>query len=187
MTAAEDRIEIEVSKTKTSLMLLGALSFVTIGLWFVIAPPAIENAYWGNPTKIKILGYASILLFGFCAVIFMRKLPGNKPALIIDQTTLMDNSGWLSAGQILWTDIEEISVFQFRRQKLIMLHVSNPGDYIDRQTSLFKRKTMELNNRMYGTPLSISTNGLKISFDQLLTILTSKLQQARRKEQQATA
>jgi hypothetical protein len=60
-----------------------------------------------------------------------------------------------------------------------MLQVKNPQHYIDRQTSLFKRKGMELNNKMYGMPLSITANGLKISFDNLLAILTDKLHASR--------
>ncbi len=160
-------------------MLLGALTFVAIGLWFVIAPPTIENSYWGNPTKIAIAGYASIIFFGLCTIFFIRKLPDNKPGLIIDDLGLVDNSSGLSGGHILWADIENISVIEIHRQKLIMLQVKNPQHYIERQTSLFKRKGMKLNNKIYGTPLSITANGLKISFDNLLTILTEKLQASR--------
>jgi hypothetical protein len=179
MTTSGQRIEIALSKKKIFLMLLGALAFVAIGLWFVISPPTISNSYWGNPTKIAIAGYASILFFGLCAFFLIKKLPDNKPGLIIDQTGLSDNSSAVSAGQILWTDIENISVIEIHRQKLIMLHVTNPQDYIDKQTSAFKRKMMQLNFKMYGTPLSITSNGLKISFDQLLSILTDKLKVAR--------
>lgn len=34
---------------------------------------------------------------------------------------------------------------------------------------------MQMNYKMYGTPLSITSNGLKISFDELLSTLTDKL------------
>jgi hypothetical protein len=179
MTASGQRIEIALSKSKIVLMLSGALTFVAIGLWFVIAPPIIENSYWGNPTRIAIAGYSSIIFFGFCAFFLIRKLPDNKPGLIIDDTGLLDNSSGLSGGHILWADIENILVIKIHRQKLIMLQVKNPQHYIDRQTSLFKRKGMELNNKMYGMPLSITANGLKISFDNLLAILTDKLHASR--------
>lgn len=102
-------------------------------------------------------------------------MPHNKPGFIIDQTVLTDNSSGVSTGQILWTDIEDISVTEIHRQKLIMLQVVNPIHYIDKQTSVFKRKMMEMNYKMYGTPLSITSNGLKLSFDDLLSMLTDKL------------
>ena len=179
MTNTEQRIEISLSKKKLSLMLLGALAFVAIGLWFIISPPIITNSYWGNPTTIAVAGYASIFFFGLCAFFIIKKLPDNKPGLIIEQEGLIDNSSGVSTGQILWDDIERISVIEIHRQKLIMLHVINPQDYIDKQTSTFKRKMMQLNYKMYGTPLSISSNGLKISFDELLSTLTDKLKAAR--------
>lgn len=179
MTTSEQQIEIPLSKRKLLLMLLGALVFVAIGLWFVISPPTITNSYWSNPTTIAIAGYASIFFFGLCAFFIIKKLPDNKPGLIINQAGLTDNSSGVSAGQILWNDIERISVIEIHKQKLIMLHVTNPQDYIDRQTSAFKRNMMQLNYKMYGTPLSITSNGLEISFDKLLSTLTDKLETVR--------
>lgn len=172
MVTSGQRIEIALSKKKIFLMLIGALVFVAIGLWFVISPPTISNSYWGNPTKIAIAGYASIVFFGLCAFVLIKKLPDNKPGLVIDETGLTDNSSGVSAGKILWSDMEDISVIEIHRQKLIMLQVKNPQDYIDKQTNGFKRKMMQMNYKMYGTPLSITSNGLKISFDELLSTLT---------------
>ena len=179
MTTPGQQIEIPLSKKKIFLMLVGALAFVAIGLWFIISPPTITNSYWGNPTIIALAGYASIIFFGLCAFFLIRKLPDNKPGLIIDQTGLTDNSSGVSAGQVLWSDIEAISVIEIHRQKLIMLKVRNPQEYIDKQTSGFKRKMMQMNFKLYGTPLSITSNGLKISFEELLSTLTEKLKQAR--------
>ncbi len=180
MTSTVPRIEIPLSKQKLILMLTGAIAFVSIGLWFVISPPAIENAYWGNPTKMMIAGYASILFFGLCTFYLIRKLTDSKPGLILDDSGLTDNSSAISVGQILWSDIESISVIEIHKQKLLKIHVKNPHEYSNKQTSGLKRKMMEMNNNMYGTPLSISANSLKISFDDLLKMLTDKLDASRR-------
>lgn len=180
MTTSGERIEIALSKKKIILMFVGALAFVAIGLWFVISPPTISNSYWGNPTKMAIVGYASILFFGPCAFALIKKLPDNKPGLIIDQIGFTDNSSGVSAGQVLWSDIENLSVLEVHGQKIIMLQVTNPQEYIHKQTSGFKRKMMQLNYKMYGTPLSITSNGLKISFDELLSTLTANLKAPRR-------
>lgn len=185
--AMEQRIEIPLSKLKLVMMLVGALAFVAIGCWFVIAPPKISNAYWGNPTRLAIAGYGSIIFFGLCAAFFIRKLPDTKPGLIIDETGLFDNSGALSAGQILWKDIENISVLEMHKQKLLMLEVNNPQEYIDRQKSLLKRKGMALNYKMYGTPISITANGLSMPFDELLALVTQKFEEAKTKPHQRLA
>jgi hypothetical protein len=182
MTFTTGRTEIALSKSKMLFLLLGAIGFVAAGFWFVIDPPEIRNAFWGDPTKLAILGYASILFFGAGAIYLIGKLRDNKPGLIIDDTGLVDNSGALSVGHIPWLDIENISVFEMNRQKLIMLHVANPQHYIDRQKNTFKRKLMAMNHRMYGTPVSISVNGLKTSFDDLMALLTQHLQEAKNRQ-----
>jgi hypothetical protein len=179
MTNATGQIEIPLSKKKMILMLIGSIGFVAAGLWFVINPPTISNPFFGNPTVIFVTGIASILFFGLCAVYIARKLPENKPGLIIDNIGLTDNSSGVSAGQILWSDIENISVIEIHRQKLIMLHVKNPQEYIDRQTSGFKRKMMQMNFNMYETPLSITSNSLQIKFGELLNILNDHLNASR--------
>lgn len=88
---------------------------------------------------------------------------------------MIDNSSGVSGGEILWVDIENIKVIEIHRQKIILVLVKNPQEYIDKQSKSFKRKLMKLNYDMYGTPLSIASNGLKISFDELFAILTSKI------------
>ena len=175
-----DPIEIPLSKKKLLLMLAGSVGFILIGFWFIIDPPKISNPYFGDPTLLLLLGIVSILFFGICAVYIARKLPDNKAGLIIDSSGLIDNSSGVSAGRILWSDIQDISVIEIHRQKLIMLQVKNPQDYIDRQKSRFKRKMMQMNFNMYGTPLSITSNSLKIEFNELINILHDQFQVSRK-------
>jgi hypothetical protein len=179
MTNKIRHIAIPISKKKLIIMLFGSIGFVALGLWYIFNPPTIRNPFFGNPTVILVIGIASVLFFGLCAVYIVRKLPDNKPGLIIDNIGLTDNSSGVSAGQILWSDIGNISVVAIHRQKLIMIKVKNPQDYINKQTSGIKRKMMQMNFRMYGTPLCISSNALKIKFDELLNILNDNLSASR--------
>ena len=175
MTASGNPIEIRLSKKKILLILLISIVFTAIGFWFVTNPPIIKNPVFGNPLMITVLGYASIVFSVICIIFCIRKLPDNKPGLIVDNEGFIDNSSGVSGGQILWKDIENISIFEMGRQKLIMLQVNNPEEYINRQTNGFKRKLMAMNHKMYGTPLSITANTLDISFEELLAILSEKL------------
>ncbi len=175
-----NQIQIPLSKLKIVLMLIGALAFVLLGLWCVLEPASFTTSYRTSTTKITIAGYASIIFFGICAAFLIHKLFDTKPGMIIDDKGLIDNSSGSASGYIFWNDIENISVMEIRRQKLILLHIKNPQDYISRQKSLFKRKNMALCNKMYGTPLSITANGLKITFDTLLTIIKPKFQEKRK-------
>lgn len=175
MTTSGKTIEIPLSKKKILLILLFSIVFAAIGFWFVIEPPTIKNPVFGNPLLISVLGYATIIFSVIGTFFCIRKLPDTKPGLIIDNEGFTDNSSGVSGGLVLWKDIENISIFEMRRQKLIMLEVNNPEEYINRQTNGFKRKLMAMNHKMYGTPLSISANALEISFEDLLAILSEKL------------
>ena len=163
-------ITIPLSKGKLLLSTLGAFAFVAIGFWFVLAPPSRTGSSLES-TLLMVLGVVAILFFGSITILVIRKLYDSRPGLIINEQGISDNSGGLSLGQILWTDIEDIQVLQIQRQRLILILVKNPQDYIDRQSNGWKRKLMAMNYKQYGTPLSISTNGLKISFVALLEIL----------------
>lgn len=167
-------ITIPLSKGKLLLTILGTFAFVAIGIWFVLAPPSTYIPFFGRAVTI-VIGIISILFFGGIAILIIRKLFDQRPGLVIDKQGLMDNSGGLSAGQILWQDIEDIQVLQIQRQRMILILVNNPQDYLDRQSNAWKRKLMAINYRQYGTPISISTNGLKISFDELLEMLKHHL------------
>jgi hypothetical protein len=179
MTSNQETIEIPLSKLKLTLMLVGSIFFILIGVLFSINPDKYVSAICRNPTMIFIAGIASILFSSVCAIYLIRKLPDNKPGLIINRNGLTDNSSGVAVGQILWSDIKNISVKEIHRQKFMILEVSNPQEYIDKQTSKFKRKMMQINMEMYGTPLSITNNGLQIKFDELYKILNDHLKVSR--------
>jgi hypothetical protein len=175
MPYTTEQIEIPLSKTKLILMLVGSIAFVLLGLWLISEADNLSGRMTKNPTYTRRIGAAGVLFFGVCAVYIGRKIPDNKPGLIIDEFGLTDNSSGISAGKIMWNDIKYIKVIEIHQQKLIMFHVNNPQDYIDKQTSGLRRKMMQLNYNMYGTPLSIASNSLKIKFDDLLNILNDQL------------
>lgn len=173
----DGQIEIPLSKKKMTLTLLGSIIFVGLGIWFLINPPKINNPIFGNPTVIFIAGLASIIFFGLVAITIFRKLSDKKAGLIISRQGIIDNSSGVSAGLVLWTDIEEIKVSQVMSQKFLMFIVSNPQDYLDKVTNPLKRNAMKMNFKTYGSPISISSNALQTNFDDLYQLLTDKLKE----------
>jgi hypothetical protein len=179
MTNSKDQLEIPLSKKKLVLMFIGSLGFVAAGFWFAFNPPRINNPLFGNPIFILAISIAAILFFGFCAVFIARKLPDSRPGLVLDSEGLTDYSSGVSIGKILWSDIEDISIIEIQRQKLIMLQVRNPQDYIEKQTNGLKRKIMQMNWKMYGSPLSITAASLQIQFDGLVDLIDEGLTKSR--------
>lgn len=62
-----------------------------------------------------------------------------------------------------------------------MFKVINPQEYIDGQPSRVKRKMLELNYKWYGAPVGISANGLRISFEELLQLVTEEFKDFKNK------
>lgn len=170
----ESNIEIPLSKRKLILMLIGSLLFVVFGIWIVVSPQTFVNSTSSN-YFILIIGYIAIFFFGLCTIYIIRRLPENKPGLIISDNYILDNSGALAAGKIKWSDIATISFIEINRQKIILLQVTNPKEYISNQSNKIRRKLMTMNFQMYGTPLSISSTALKIPFEELLALLNQRL------------
>jgi len=178
-----ERIEIKLSKSKLTLLFLGSIIFVGLGVWYVISPPKVNISIFSNPTVVFIVGLACILFFGLMGFFIFKKLIDNSPGLIISDDGVFDNSSGVSVGFVPWTDILEIKETKVLNQTFINLVVKNPQDYIDRQKSAFKRKYIQVNYKSYGTVIGISANGLKIKFKELKALLIEKFADFNRKSQ----
>ena len=57
-----------------------------------------------------------------------------------------------------------------------MIHVTNPEKYIGKAKSGMKAKLMRSNMKVYGTPLSITSNTLKYDFDELEKLVLTEFE-----------
>lgn len=173
-------IVIPLSKQKLLFLMLGAAVFVILGVLFIIYPARFTNVIFSNTTFINIIGLVSIIFFGLCLFAFLSKVRETSPGLIISKDGILDNSSAISVGKIYWTDIEDIDELKIAREKLIRIKLKNPQDYIDRQSSSIAKRMMTMNNKMYDSPIHISANALKISFDELFLLLNEKREEVQR-------
>lgn len=170
-------VEIPLSKKKMIFGLCGSLVFVAIGIWFIAWPDSLKGSLIRNPTVLFIVGLACIIFFGICAFFYAKMLSDVKPGLIIDAEGITDHSSGVAAGRIPWEDIGQIKTAKVFGQSFVMLIAKDPLKYIDREKSLIKKKTMQMNYKSYGSPLAISANSLKIGFDELHKIIQEKYSQ----------
>ncbi|MEL1245827.1 STM3941 family protein [Flavobacterium sp. DGU11] len=171
---SKEPVVIQLSKGKLALLLIGSIIFVIIGVWILVSGPVSSNVLLDNPIVKYGAGIASILFFGFIAVAYIVKLFDTRPGLIIDEKGITDNASGVSAGFIPWGDVRHIYTTQVMNQKFIMIGVNNPEDYINRQAKFLKKKAMNYNFKNYGSPISITPNGLKMDFENLLSALNTK-------------
>lgn len=168
-------IEIKHNKTKLILLITGSLIFIAGGVWLLMHTPVPNIPLLNSPVFVKIAGVASILFFGLCFTVMIKKIRDKNPAIVISDKGIFDNVSGVSAGNILWKDIKEIKSINTFNQRCLMVIVNNPEYYINKQPNVLKRKSMEINYRNFGSPISISANNLDCNFDDLKNILDSKL------------
>ncbi len=174
-----DTIEIPLSKTKMLLLFLAAAIFVILGIFLVMNSEHLHSARLRNPEIIKILGIISVAFFGPCALFIAKKLFDKKAGLIIDEKGITDNSSATSVGLIEWTDIIGIETLQVASTKFIMLKTKEPEKYIEKAKNKFVKNTMKVNYKWYGSPISISSNSLKIKFKDLEKLINKEFEKSR--------
>ena len=169
-----NKIEIPLSKTKIILLLLGALVFGVLGTLFVINPEEFISPRMRNPEFIRISGITSVLFCGIAGIYGIKKLFDKTVGLTVDENGITDNTNASSVGLINWKDITEIKTEQIMSTKFLLIFTNNAEKYLDR-VGFIQRKLLLANEKMYGTPLSITSNTLKYDFDDLERLLKNSL------------
>lgn len=167
----DNTIKISLSKRKIFLLLIGSLCFVLIGLFAVIKPEKLISFLFRSTDIIRIIGVFGICFFGITLILIFIKLLDNKPGLIINQYGITDNTNSTNFGLIEWNDIVSIEKKQVMSTKFLLLHTNNPEKYIIRVNNFILKRTVKMNFKTYGTPISIASNSLKINFEELECLL----------------
>lgn len=161
----ETKIEIPISKAKIVILLIFAILFVLFGALFVISP----DLFSGKLTQplLRIVGVVAVAFFGLCLVFIVKKLFDPNAGMIIDDRGIWDNSSGSSVGLIEWADITGIVTSQVSATRLLMIMTDQPDKYINKAKNRVSEKALIMNHKMFGTPISITSSALQISFDDL--------------------
>jgi hypothetical protein len=109
-----------------------------------------------------------------------RKIFDIKPGLIIDQYGITNNTNSASVGLIEWDDITGIEKKQVMSNRFLILHTNKPKKYMDRVKNGFVKKSMDLNNKTYGSPITIISNSLEIDFNDLEKLLEFEVEKRKK-------
>lgn len=167
-------IIIPLSKKKIAIILLGSLLFVFIGVWGIIDTERFVSIRYSE-TVVFYSGIIAVLFFGICFFFALKKIFSSKPGLIISNKGVFDNSNANSIGLIEWKDITGIERLEIASSKMLLIKTSNPEKYINSSKNLITKKTMRMNYKMYGSPIAIISNSLKINFSNLENLLNEEL------------
>jgi hypothetical protein len=154
------------SKMRIALLILGSAAFVSLGLWMigVFGTPPENNRY--SPTSITLIGWASILFFGFCGAVSCRLFFDSGDQVRINASGIFWKR-W-SDQTILWSDITDIGVWEHQRQKSIILNLRDPSRY---PSSTVMGKLSGANRALTGGDIAITLSGTDGRFDDAMAAI----------------
>ncbi len=166
-----DTIKIPISKRKMLLLIGGAMLLIAASIFLLIVPEASQRY---NPLVIKSVSIAGIAFFGLCLVWAIRQFFDKQAGLIIDAEGIIDATSAIGVGRIRWDEIEAFEIAEISSTKLLLIFVKNPEQLMAGQRGI-KRKMMDMNMSMCGTPFAIATTSLQCTFDELADLLQTRL------------
>lgn len=117
-----------------------------------------------------VVGVFALLVTFFCCMAYFHLTREHFNAIYISDEGINDVSTGNRIGTILWRDIENIKIMDDisnLKRKYIVLKVKNPNEYINREPTRSKRRSLELRLQYYGSPICISDRALDCTFEQL--------------------
>ena len=168
-----ERIEIYSSKKKALLLLIGSIAFVALGFWLLLEVDNLTGWSARNPIFTRGVGIASIFFFGLGTFIGIKRLIKSEITLIIDTKGLNVNPKKSLIEFILWKDISGFEEIKIQSTRIVIIGVKNPDYWLDKETSVFRRKLMQFNINNYNSPFNIASSGLDISSNKLLETLNN--------------
>lgn len=171
------KMEIPLSKSKLLLYFLACIVFITISILYIITPESFFSPIMKNQLVIRLTGIVGVVILIPCTGVIIKKKLDKTPGLIIDENGIINNTNAIRQGLIEWRDIINVSQRVVQYNKFMLIHVKKPDKYIMREKNLFFRWLSRMNNRMYGTPITITHASIKINFDDLETLIKSKIEE----------
>ena len=148
------------SRVKAVLAVLGCVVFVIASLAILTVGSALSLV-------IGVLGLVTFGCFGLAWVVLGFR-PG--PGLIIDDEGFDDASSATAVGRVPWSDVALVGEWTAFSSRIVVVEVRHPETYLIR-ASWFGRLVARLNARLVGTPVTLSSVGLRTNHDALLEVL----------------
>ncbi|SHF47133.1 hypothetical protein SAMN05444377_1103 [Flavobacterium fontis] len=159
-------------KTKLWISLLGAICFVSMG-FFILSKPQSKDSW------APIFGWGSILFFGLTGVLSIIKLLDTRPALIINDKGIWDNTTFMQVGLISWHSITKITHQKVVNNHFIFIYTKDPEVYLNKVSGISLR-ILRKNQQGFGTPFTINGNGVRYNITQLHQLLESEWEKHRK-------
>lgn len=159
---------IALHSRKKNGLLLGMVINLVLAICFFYIFVALDRMPGKVLTIILFMASSGTFLFYIAAFIFLKK--ENFVGFFISGDGLNDISTGNNYGVVYWNDVVKIRVvedLEHPKWKYIVLKVRDPQQYIDREPSIIKKRSLMLKYHYYGSPVCFSNRGLNCTFEEL--------------------
>lgn len=166
-------LEIAWNRSKFILYFFVSILFLLAGIWLVYKNDSID-------TLGTFVAVGCILLGILCIYAFLRKIFDKRPALVIDENGIQNNTRAGGGYFIPWNDITlfyetSVQVSITVRQHFIVVGHANPEEFIAQETDARRQKALSYNHERFGSPICIHTDNLQMDRKELLELLENIL------------
>ncbi len=161
-------ITFTIKKRKIKLLLLGTILSVLGGSLELYLFGMLK--FGGGKFIMLCLAIVSCFYAIFCIGSLIQLRKENFTGIYISDEGINDISTGNNFGTVLWRDVEQIKVMSELgkpKSKYIVLRVHNPIEYIQRERSYSKKRSLELKLQYYGSPICFSNRALNCTFEEL--------------------
>ncbi|MEN2767496.1 STM3941 family protein [Ornithinibacillus xuwenensis] len=155
-----------------------SLMFVTLGIFLFVVGFTEAGS---DGMKFIIIGMITFVFFGLCMMYLIKVLFNRKPALIITDEGILDDSTYIGAGLIKWEEIANIDFVHFSRQTYLGIYTHDPELIINRSTK-YKRMLNRLNKGLLDSQVNIPIKILDCSIEDLVARINERWQKAIERE-----
>ena len=155
---------------RTVLLLLAGLGFVAIGLWMAgvlgEGPDPTDRPGRIPPELVPYVGWLGVIFFGICLPFVAKRLFENNPQIEIGSAGIKF-APW-SDTTIPWHEIDRVSVWSYKRQRHIILHLHRPDAFPGRGIA---GKLSGANRMLTGGDVAVSLNGTDGNFNDAMAAI----------------
>ena len=167
------RTEVPASRGKTFLLVLLAACFVAFGAWLLTLDAEFIRSQrrFNSPTLIVVVAWITISFFGIACLAGIWRLLSSKPGLVLSDSGI-EIIAFGRHTTVPWEDIAGFSIFELKRTRMLVPVLKDPHTYIE-DGGAIRRAVARANYKICGSPIAISSDTVKLSFDELTSLVVS--------------
>ncbi|MDD4419152.1 MAG: hypothetical protein PHH81_10110 [Bacteroides graminisolvens] len=161
-----NEVKFKISKKTRLKLLFGLVLSLLLGLILILWASNLE--FGKGKIAILLIGAVSCVIFVFTGYSLYKLHKIKYIGVRLTNEGIEDMATGSQVGIIRWDDVTTIKVMSDisnLKQKYVVLVLRNPEEYIQRERTNSKKRTLKLKNDFYGSPICISTRLLDESFD----------------------